>query len=193
MMDQLRLASRRHRGEDYWVGFDNRSALDCIVRYCQPEYGSACLLLRTNNSAPFVLHRPIRILACAARGKWLQFRVVYFPGQLFVAFSDTLKRLPGVSHLAALQLLDANGAIAATIENKPGQSGSLAVYNYLAIQYAVITPEAAAKGLELYAEHPADALSNPGKHPNVDRLIALRDSGQTLRVKHVYADPVAKD
>jgi hypothetical protein len=41
--------------------------------------------------------------------------------------------------------------------------------------------------MELYAEHTVDAQANPGKHPNIDRLIALVADGATLRVKHVFA------
>src|SRR5690606_16964404 len=104
-----------------------------------------------------------------------------------MAFADNLKTLPGVSHLAALNLLDAAEALVATIENKPGQAGSLAVYNHLAQLYGAISPEAARKGLELYAEHSEDARSNPGKHPNIDRLIGLIERGETLRVKQVFA------
>ncbi len=108
-----------------------------------------------------------------------------------MAFADTLKSLPTVAHLAALQLIDADsGAIVGTIENKPGQGGSLVVYNHLAQTFGAITPQAAARGLELYGEHTADARANPGKHPNVDRLIALGASGQTLRVMTVAAGPV---
>ena len=69
-----------------------------------------------------------------------------------MAFADNLKTLPGISHLAALNLIDAADAVVATIENKPGQAGSLAVYNHLAQLYGAISPEAAKKGLELYAE-----------------------------------------
>jgi hypothetical protein len=57
-----------------------------------------------------------------------------------MAFADKLKTLPGVSHLAALQLLDAAGEVVATIENKPGQAGSLAVYNHLGQLHGAITP-----------------------------------------------------
>ncbi|MDX2155119.1 MAG: DUF2322 family protein [Hyphomicrobiaceae bacterium] len=103
-----------------------------------------------------------------------------------MAFADTLKTLPGISHLAALQLIDADsGELVATIENKPGQGGSLAVYHHLMLAFGAVTPEAAARGLELYGEHTADARANPGKHPNVDRLIALVASGKTLRAKAV--------
>ena len=52
---------------------------------------------------------------------------------------------------------------------------------------AAISPEAAKKGLELYAEHTEDARANPGKHPNIDRLIGLIERGETLRVKQVFA------
>jgi hypothetical protein len=63
----------------------------------------------------------------------------------------------------------------------------LAVYNYLALTYGAITPDAARKGLDLYAEHTVDAQEHPGKHPNIDRLKALAQAGATLRVKHVFA------
>lgn len=105
-----------------------------------------------------------------------------------MAFADTLKTLPGVSHLAGLQLIDAaSGKLVATIEHKPGQIGSLAVYNALAQEFGSITPAAAARGLAIYGEHTDDARANPGKHPNVDRLIALMASGATLNVKHLPA------
>jgi len=87
-------------------------------------------------------------------------------------FADTLKTLPSVSHLAGLQLLDAAGQVVALIENKPGQAGSLAVYAALAQRHGALTPAAAAEGLALYAEHTADAQAHPGKHPNIDRLVA---------------------
>ena len=104
-----------------------------------------------------------------------------------MAFADKLKTLPRVSHLAALNLIDADDVVVATIENKPGQTGSLAVYNHLAQLYGAISPEAAKKGVELYAEHPEDARAHPGKHPNIDRLIGLIERAETLRVKQIFA------
>lgn len=104
-----------------------------------------------------------------------------------MTFADNLKQLPKISHLAALNLIDADDSIVATIENKAGQAGSLAVYNHLAQLYGAIGAEAARKGLELYAEHCEDARANPGKHPNIDRLIGLIERGETLRVKQVFA------
>ena len=104
-----------------------------------------------------------------------------------MAFSDNLKKLPGVSHLAAIKLLDAEGAVVAIIENKSGSQGSLSVYNHLAQHYGAITPDAAKKGVELFAEHSDDARQYPGKHPNIDRLLALINDQRTLRIKHVFA------
>jgi len=105
-----------------------------------------------------------------------------------MAFAENLKQLPRISHLAAIQLLDSEGAVAATVENKPGQVGSLAIYNHLGQIYGAITVEAARKGLELYAEHTEDARQNPGKHPNIDRLLEMvAGKHGTLRVKHVFA------
>jgi hypothetical protein len=104
-----------------------------------------------------------------------------------MTFADNLKKLPGISHLAALNLLDADNTLLAAIENKPGSAGSVAVYNHLAQLYGAITPEAAKKGLELYAEHTEDARLHPGKHPNIDRLLRLIAENKTLRIKHVFA------
>lgn len=104
-----------------------------------------------------------------------------------MAFAENLKQLPKVSHLAALQLLDGEGNVVATIENKPGQAGSLAVYNHLAQLYGAITADAAKKGMDLYAEHAVDAQAHPGKHPNIDRLIGIVASNSLLRVKQVFA------
>jgi hypothetical protein len=102
-------------------------------------------------------------------------------------FAENLKKLPGISHLAAINLLDAEGHLLASIENKPGSQGSLAVYNHLAQTYGAITPDAAKKGLEIFAEHSEDARAHPGKHPNIARLIELIETGTTLRTKHVFA------
>lgn len=104
-----------------------------------------------------------------------------------MSFAENLKKLPGISHLAAINLLGEGDEIAAVIENKAGSQGSLSVYNHLAQTYGAITPVAAAKGLELYAEHTEDARLHPGKHPNIDRLLQLVADGATLRVKHVFA------
>ena len=94
-----------------------------------------------------------------------------------MAFADNLKQLPAVSHLVALQLLDAAGGVVATLENKPGQSGALAVYAALAARHGSINAAAAQEGLDLFAEHTASARVHPGSHPNIDRLLAVIASG----------------
>ena len=104
-----------------------------------------------------------------------------------MAFADNLKQLPPVAHLAALQLIDAAGQVAATIENKPGQAGSLAVYAALAAKHGAINVAAAEEALQIYAEHTLDAQANPGKHPNIDRLIELVRNGQSLTARTVAA------
>jgi len=103
-------------------------------------------------------------------------------------FADRLKQLPTASHLAALQLLGAGDQVLATIENKPGQTGSLVVYAALAALYGGrITPAAATLGLEWYAEHVADAQAFPGKHPNIDRLLAWARGSESFGVHTVSA------
>lgn len=99
------------------------------------------------------------------------------------SFADTLKQLPPTSHLAGLQLLDDHGTAVATLHNQPGQAGSVAVYATLAQRYGAITVQAAHEGLLMYGEHAADARAHPGKHPNIDRLIALIEAGGRYAVK----------
>lgn len=95
-----------------------------------------------------------------------------------MAFADNLQQLPSITHLAGLELLDEHGAVVATLKNQPGSAGSVAVYAALAQRHGgAITVQAAHEGLALYAEHTADARANPGKHPNIDRLIALVEAG----------------
>ena len=103
-------------------------------------------------------------------------------------FAQRLQQLPATSHLAALHLLGADGQVLATIENKPGQTGSLAVYAALAALYGGrITPAAATLGLEWYAEHVADAQAFPGKHPNIDRLLAWAQGSESFGARTVSA------
>jgi len=98
-------------------------------------------------------------------------------------FSENLSLLPVMEDVAAIELADLSGTLAAKIENKPGQAGSLRVYSWLADQFGAITPEAATLGLKMYAEHTQDAIANPGKHPNIDRLLGIKSPEQTLRVQ----------
>lgn len=103
-------------------------------------------------------------------------------------FSDRLKQLPSVAHLSALHVLGADGEPVATLENKPGQAGSLAVYHALSQLYGGrITPAAASLGLEWYAEHTADAEAHPGKHPNIDRLVQWAHGDTEYAVRLVSA------
>jgi hypothetical protein len=103
-------------------------------------------------------------------------------------FSDRLQQLPSVAHLTALHVCSGDGQVLTTLEPKPGQAGSLVIYHALGVLYGGrITPAAARLGLEWYAEHHADALAHPGKHPNIDRLLACADSGAVLLVRAVAA------
>jgi hypothetical protein len=98
-------------------------------------------------------------------------------------FSDNLALLPAMEAVAAIELIDQSGTTVAKIENKPGQAGSLRVYSWLADTFGAITPEAAELGLKIYAEHTQDAHANPGKHPNIDRLLTIKSADQALQVK----------
>lgn len=103
-----------------------------------------------------------------------------------MSFTETLKTLPSIEHLSALELLDADGQVIASIENQPGKKGSLAVYAALAARHGgKIDRAAAAEGLALFAEHTDDARQHPGSHPNIDRLLELVDSDRVLTARPI--------
>ncbi len=105
-------------------------------------------------------------------------------------FVDNLQAMPPVNHLAALELYrEGDNSPLAVLENKPGQAGSLRLYYALGQRFGVINAEAAEEGLRLYAEHTADAEANPGKHPNIDRLFALRAEGSSLSLREIEKEP----
>ena len=87
-------------------------------------------------------------------------------------FSEILATLPAIDHIAALELFDGD-VLVARLENKPGTAGSVRVYHALMQEFGEINAAAATKGLQLYAEHTADAKAFQGKHPNIDRLLTL--------------------
>ena len=108
------------------------------------------------------------------------------PG-LPLASPRNLQHTPPTRQHAALALTDTAGTAAATIENKPGKAGSLAVYAALAARHGSINAAAAEEGLAIFAEHTDDARAHPGKHPNIDRLLDVLASGQGFTCKLIAA------
>jgi hypothetical protein len=100
-------------------------------------------------------------------------------------FKDNLARMAALDTLdtvARIDLIDATGAVVASIENQPGKQGSLAVYHYLDRTFGVLDVRAAEHGLAVFAEHTADARNRPGAHPNVDRLLEIARGASVLRM-----------
>ena len=97
-------------------------------------------------------------------------------------FAEILATLGATDQLQSLTLIHADGHVE-IIENKPGSQGSVKVYHYLWKKYGSINAKAAKEGLKLYAEHSDDARANPGKHPNIDRLLEVLETGTELAVK----------
>jgi hypothetical protein len=102
-------------------------------------------------------------------------------------FKDNLAQLPAIDSIERIDLVDGKGAVVASIENKPGKQGSLAVYHYLKQAFGTLDAQAAEHGLLVFAEHTADARNRPGAHPNVDRLLAIAAGGEALRIDVVAA------
>lgn len=103
------------------------------------------------------------------------------------SFKENLALLPPVAGLARVDLVDAGGAVAASILNEPGKQGSLAVYAYIARAFGQLDRAAAEHALAVFAEHTPDARSRPGAHPNVDRLLEIAAGAPALRIVVVSA------
>ena len=72
------------------------------------------------------------------------------PGNVF---KDNLAQMPAIDGIARIDLLDGKGAVVASIENKPGKQGSLAVYNYLRQTFSTLDAKAAEHGLQAAGEY----------------------------------------
>ena len=99
------------------------------------------------------------------------------------SFKDNLQLMPSFENLTRIDMINQSGAVVASIENQPGKQGSLAVYQYLEQSFGVINADAAAHGLEVFAEHTADAKNRPGAHPNIDRLLEIVDGADPLSIR----------
>lgn len=100
-------------------------------------------------------------------------------------FKDNLQQLPAIDGVQRIDLLDAQGAVVASIENMPGKQGSLAVYQYLKQVFGTLDARAAEHGLLVFGEHTADARQRPGAHPNIDRLLEIAAGGAPLSIEVV--------
>lgn len=106
---------------------------------------------------------------------------------LTASFKDNLKLLPSIDALARIELLDAEGAVVASIENQPGKQGSLAVYAYLQQAFGGLDTAAATFGLAIFAEITEDAKARPGAHPNIDRLLDIAGGAAPLAIRVIAA------
>ena len=98
-------------------------------------------------------------------------------------FKENLALLPPIDAIERIDLVDEADTVVASIENKPGKQGSLAVYHYLRRAFGKLDAKAAEHGLAIFAEHTADARNRPGAHPNVDRLLEIASGAQALRIE----------
>lgn len=102
-------------------------------------------------------------------------------------FSDFLSEIETTDQIQKIELMNPAGEVVGLIENKPGSQGSVRVFNYLFKKWGSITKDAAKDGLKIYAEHTADAEENPGKHPNIDRLLNVIETGEVLTVSITHS------
>lgn len=105
-----------------------------------------------------------------------------------MSFQDNLATLPAIDHLSGLNVCESDGSVLHHIPAAPGKLGSLKLYHALALEFdGNLNSDAAARGLTLFAEHVADAKTNPGKHPNIDLLVKVQQQNLQLQLQPVNA------
>lgn len=103
-------------------------------------------------------------------------------------FQDYLATFPPIDHLTGLDVQDAGGKTVHHIPAVQGKLGSLKLYNALAERFdGRLDKEAAEQGLIWFVEHVADACAHSGKHPNIDLLEKVVQSGETWLLKPLAA------
>ena len=98
-------------------------------------------------------------------------------------FNDILATFANINNIKEIKLFDADGYETGNILNIPGSQGSIKLYNHLFLIFGELNTNAAIEGLGLYCEHVEDAKNNPGKHPNIDRLLNIVKTKETLRIE----------
>ena len=98
-------------------------------------------------------------------------------------FNATLETFENIDHIKEIKLFNSCGHESGCILNKPGAQGSIKLYNHLFLVFGELNTNAAIEGLDLYCEHVIDAKKNPGKHPNIDRLLDIIKTKETLRIE----------
>lgn len=105
-----------------------------------------------------------------------------------MTFQEILATLPAIDHLRGLDVVHSDGSVVHHIPAAAGKLGSLKLYHALAQQFdGRLDTEAAEQGLVWFAEHVADALQHPGKHPNIDLLLKVRSDGLSYRLQPLAA------
>ena len=100
-------------------------------------------------------------------------------------FNAVLATFENVDHIIKIKLFNSCGQKSGCILNKPGAQGSIKLYNHLFLIFGELTTNAAIEGLNLYCEHVEDAKNNPGKHPNIDRLLDIIKTKEALKIEIV--------
>lgn len=100
-------------------------------------------------------------------------------------FKSILTTLPEINRLSGLNVMNGTTLIH-HIPAIEGKLGSLRVYNALALQFnGKLDRTSAQKGLEIFAEHTADARQHPGKHPNIDLLFNVINENLNYQLEPV--------
>ena len=109
-----------------------------------------------------------------------------------MAFADKLKTLPGVSHPVALQLLDAAERWSPPSRTSPARPARWRCTTTSASSTARSPRRPPPRASRSTPPSTARMRPQPGKHPNIDRLIGQSSAARRCRVKRLrHLEPAA--
>jgi len=102
------------------------------------------------------------------------------------SFEENVNSLRSAKHIERIDIIK-NGEIIGEIKCDIMKKGSLRIFAHLVdFHNGSIHFENAQEGLKLYAEMTEDARQNPGKHPNIDILLGLKEHEYLKIVIHHF-------
>lgn len=102
-------------------------------------------------------------------------------------FEENVNSLQSAAKIEKIDIIK-NGEIVGVIYNDVMTKGSLKIYAHLVdFDNGSIYFEKAKEGLKLYSEMTEDARKTPGKHPNIDHLLNVKENEYLKIVIHYFA------
>ena len=99
-------------------------------------------------------------------------------------FEKQISQLPSTDEVVIMRMYDQSNTLISIVPNLNGLQGVVQVLSHIADSNGVISFQSVQESLPLWGEHVEDAKTNPQKHPNLSKLLALT-TGTAVTIQKV--------